>query len=64
MIAASSADPATGISFVSRFTTQEVTPGSFETARSTRAEQAEQCMPEMENRREEAETGVFIGWKF
>jgi hypothetical protein len=49
---------------VSKLTTQEDTWGTARTAFSTRAEHAGQCMPETEKRREEVETGVFIGSKF
>ena len=54
-ISSSEALPETDISFVRRLTAHAVTPGVFFTARSTRIEQAAQCMPVTENFREPAE---------
>ena len=45
MMAAGEAAPSTPIELVSRLTEQLVTPGTFFTAFSTRAEQAAQLMP-------------------
>ena len=45
MISAGAAVPSTPIEFVSRLTAHEVTPGTAETAFSTRAEHAAQLMP-------------------
>ena len=45
MISPSAAVPSTPMEFVSRLTAQEVTPGTAETAFSTRAWQAAQLMP-------------------
>ena len=45
MISCSPAEPSTDMEFVSRFTAHTSTPGSFDTAFSTRALQAAQDMP-------------------
>ena len=45
MISWDEAVPSTPIEFVRRLTEQDVTPGTFDTAFSTRAEQAAQLMP-------------------
>ena len=45
MISAEEADPSTPMEFVSRLTAQEVTPGTADTAFSTRLEHAAQLIP-------------------
>ena len=48
-MSAGAAVPSTPIEFVSRLTAHEVTPGTAETAFSTRAEHAAQLMPVTES---------------
>ena len=48
MTSAGAAEPSTPMEFVSRLTAHEVTPGTVETAFSTRAEHAAQLMPVIE----------------
>ena len=45
MISSESAEPSTLIELVKRLTEQEVTPGTWDTAFSTRAEHAAQLIP-------------------
>ena len=49
MIACTDAVPSTPMEFVSRLTAHAVTPGTCDTAFSTRAEQAAQLMPVTSN---------------